>query len=164
MEFFYIYKSLAHPQKDGYVQPVSIEERLMHVKEAKRRLDTEMPWLADSMDNDLKHAFGDRNNSEFVIGPDGRIAIARTWSDPEQLRSDLERLVGKVEKRTEIRELDRKTAPAPKLAARGVVPPIERPGGLSPVKSRPRLSAKEDQEPFYAKLRARGTARADERR
>ena len=86
MDFFYVYKSLAHPEKDGYVQPLILDERLAHIAAARERLDTRIPWLADSMKNDLKHAFGDRNNSEFVISPEGKLVIARSWSDPEQLR------------------------------------------------------------------------------
>ena len=38
VKFRYIYKALEHPELDGYVQPFSLEERLMHVKEAGRRL------------------------------------------------------------------------------------------------------------------------------
>jgi hypothetical protein len=38
VEFFYIYKPLAHPEYDNYVSPFTIQERLMHVMEAKRRL------------------------------------------------------------------------------------------------------------------------------
>jgi len=153
VEFFYVYKALAHPQKDGYVQPLTDGERVLHVKEAKRRLDTKMPWLADSISNDLKHAFGDRNNSEFVIGPDGKIEIARSWSAPDELRQDLERLVGRVDKPTKISDLDREPQAAPKIAASGIVKPIDRPGDLVAVKAKPKLSLKNTQ-PLYAKLRA----------
>ncbi|MGI9239251.1 MAG: hypothetical protein ACR2RV_00530 [Verrucomicrobiales bacterium] len=152
VEFFYVYKALAHPQKDGYVEPFDITERLMHVEEAKRRLDTKIPWLCDSQSNSLKHAFGDRNNSEFVIGADGLIAVARAWSDPDTLREDLERLVGASEKRTSIEDLGRRPQPAPKVAARGVVPRIERPSNLVPVKSKP-IRGREEA-PYYVKLRA----------
>ena len=157
--FFYVYKSLAHPEKDGYVQPVVLEERLLHIAAAKKQYDTKIPWLADSMANDLKHAFGDRNNSEFVIGSDGKIAIARTWSDPETLRKDLEKLVGKSKTVTSVRDLDRKPAARPKSkVARGVVPRVKRPQGASVLVAKPLLDkAKKDggkTQPLYAKLRA----------
>ena len=168
MQFFYVYKSLAHPGKDGYVQPLSLDERLLHVKEAKRRLDTQMPWLCDSITNDLKHAFGDRNNSEFVIAPDGRIVIARDWSDPSALRKDLEKLVGPVEQQTTIAELDRKPKRAPQLAASGIVPRPQRPSGMTPIKARPKLKLEPLKSgggtakvaPFYVKLRAEAQSAA----
>lgn len=138
------------------MQPVSIGERLLHIKEAKRRLGTAMPWLADSMGNELKHAFGDRNNSEFVIGADGKVVVARTWSDPDALRGDLERLVGAVEKPTRVADLDRvvKRGAGAEKIRRGIVPRLERPEGLVTLKTRPKLDAEKDKAPFYVKLRA----------
>ena len=126
----------------------------MHIAEARRRLDTKMPWLSDSMSNELKHAFGDRNNSEFVIGADGKIAVARSWSDPDQLRKDLEQMVGKVDKITTVADLKRKSAPAAKRVAGGVVKKIEKPENLEVVKVLPKMTFEKDREPFYVKLRA----------
>ena len=68
----------------------------VHAREATKRLGNTIPFLVDAIDNRLKHALGDRNNSEFIIDPDGKIVRKRTWSDPEQVRKDLEELVGKV--------------------------------------------------------------------
>ena len=158
MAFYYVYKSLAHPERDRLVQPVTIEERLAHVSAARKQLDTRIPWLADTMSNDLKHALGDRPNSEFIISPEGRILVSRSWSDPETLRADLEKLVGKVKTVTSPSELDRK----PKAAktsriASGVVPRLEKPEGASAVVARPVIKKDEEggkKEVFYAKLRA----------
>ena len=50
-DFYYIYKPLAHPEYNNYVVPVNLEERLMHVEEAKRVLGSSITWLADTMDN-----------------------------------------------------------------------------------------------------------------
>ena len=97
VRFYYIYKSLAHPETNGYVTPFTRAERLMHVKEAQRTLASEITWLCDSMSNDLKHALGNAPNSEFVIDPEGKVARRRAWSSPEELRSDLAELVGPVE-------------------------------------------------------------------
>ncbi|MDB4673635.1 hypothetical protein OAF27_02360 [Verrucomicrobiales bacterium] len=134
---------------------MTLEERIAHMAAAKKKLDTKIPWLADSMQNDLKHAFGDRNNSEFVISADGKIAIARTWSDPSVLRSDLEKLVGKSKTITTPADLDRKpqTAEASKYA-RGVVSRVERPPGAKALVTK-LVSAKETKSDHqYAKLRA----------
>ena len=67
--FYYVYKPLAHPEYNNYVSPVTIEERLMHVAEAKRVLGTSVNWLADTMDNVWHEAMGRTPNSELVIDP-----------------------------------------------------------------------------------------------
>lgn len=124
----------------------------MHIREAKRTLGTQIEWICDSMDNQIKHAFGDAPNSEFVIDPQGRIVVRRVWSDPRQLRADLERLVGPVERVTRVEDLDLPTAPPPQPAPRGIVPRVQRPPNLVPLKQQP--IAGEKKLPFYVKLRA----------
>ena len=141
------------------MQPLTIEERLAHVDEASRRLDTRIPWLADTIENDLKHAFGDKNNSEFVISPEGKVLIARNWSDPGQLRTDLASLVGESETVTQVSDLDRNPQSAASVSphiARGVVPRVERPSGASALQVRP-VSAEGEEKPaspHFVKLRA----------
>ena len=77
MDFYYVYKPLAHPEYNNYVTPFTLEERLMHVAESKRRLGSSIPWLADLMHNPWHEAMGRTPNSELVIDPDGRIAARR---------------------------------------------------------------------------------------
>lgn len=105
------------------------------------------------MDNDLKHALGNKNNSELVITPDGKILIARNWSDPDQLRSDLAGLVGEAETLTEVSDLNRETSKPerPKFAS-GVVPSVPRPSGSEALLVMALPSGKE--QPLYLKLRA----------
>ncbi len=148
--FYYIYKTLAHPERDGYVQPITLEERLVHIKEAKSRLGTKIAWLADSMSNDIKHAFGGSPNAEFIIGPDGKIVVSRSWSSPNELRKDLAKLVGAVRRPTQVSDLSLKTQPPPKVAASGVVPRVKISGRMQAVKTVP----KKGDQPFYVKLRA----------
>ena len=124
----------------------------MHVAEAKRVLGSGIPWIADNMANEIKHALGNRQNSEYLLDPDGRILRVRAWSDPDQLRRDLAEFVGSVENPTEVSELNMRIRPAPEHAQTGVVPRIEKPGTYRTLVSRPQL-AKTD-EPFYTKLRA----------
>lgn len=150
VKFHYIYKALAHPEHNGYVAPFDLKERLMHVAEAKRTLDSRIEWICDSMDNELKHALGDRPNSEFVIDPDGKVVVARSWSSPNDLRKDLERLVGAVAKPTSVADLNRKPLPPPTKAATGVVERVTLPGSMSALKTTP----VESKTPHYAKLRA----------
>ncbi len=125
----------------------------MHVRQAKRKLGSQFAWICDSMTNDLKHALGDAPNSEFVIDPQGRIVRARRWSRPQQLRVDLEDLVGVVRPQTKIADLDLPRLSRPKTAERGVVPRVDLPGRMVPIKVQP-LTEHENSEPFYVKLRA----------
>ena len=152
--FYYVYKPLAHEEFDGYVSPVTIEERLMHVAEAKRRLGTSVNWLADTMDNAWHDAMGQTPNAELVVGPDGVVIAARTWSDPEALRADLARLVGPVDDPTTIAELDLPSQPPRPTVAKGIVPRVERPPGMMLVKITPEFES--TKHPFYVKVRAEG--------
>ncbi len=152
VRFYFIYKSLAHPERDGIVQPVTQEERLVHAREASKRLGNTIPYLVDAIDNRLKHALGDRNNSEFIVDPDGKIVRKRTWSDPEAVRRDLEELVGKVDKVTKREDLVLTVEKAPAdPAPKGVHPKIAR-VGMTAILARPHIEPAGA--PFYAKLRA----------
>ena len=124
----------------------------MHIREAQRTLGSEIPWLCDTMSNDLKHVIGDASNSEFVLDPQGIIVRMRDWSQPAVLRQDLETLVGPVEKPTQIFELNMKVEPPPKDAPTGVVPMLKLEGEFMPLKTQPQLA--KSKSPFYAKLRA----------
>ena len=81
-------------------QPATLEERLHYLREARRTLGTEIPWLCDPMENGVAHALGGGSNAEFLIDPEGRVMNSRPWCDPDALRKDLERLVGPVENPT----------------------------------------------------------------
>ena len=122
----------------------------MHVKTAERQLGATIPWLCDSISNDLKHALGGAPNSEFVFDPQGKIVKMNDWSNPSRLRQDLIGLVGDVSKPTNVADLNLKTQRKAPAAARGVVPRIQVPSGLQAVKIEPKVGKK----PYYAKLRA----------
>ena len=158
VKFFFIYKTLAHPELAGnYVQPFTLDERLAHARQAEKQLGATIPWLVDAMDNRLKHALGDRPNSEFIIDPKGKIVRKRAWSHPLQVRKDLEELVGKVEKIT--REEDIKLNIQLPLkdgrAARRRRPRFSA-RGCRPIEMEPVIDPKGP--PFYAKLRVEADA------
>ncbi|HVL12817.1 MAG TPA: deiodinase family protein, partial [Gemmata sp.] len=157
VKFFFVYKSLAHPELAGdYVQPFTLEERLAHARQAAKQLGASIPWLVDAMDNRLKHAMGDRPNSEFIINPKGIIVRKRAWSHPIQLRKDLEELVGKVEKITREEDVTLNVQLPPKPSAlRGVVERITR-ARMQAIEMEPVIDSKGH--PFYAKLRAEADA------
>ena len=157
VKFFFIYKTLAHPELVGnYVQPFTLEERLGHARQAQTELGATIPWLVDAMDNRLKHALGDRPNSEFILDPKGKVVRKRAWSHPAQVRKDLEELVGKVEKITREEDVKLNIQPPLKAAAeRGVVPRLTRPR-MQPIVMEPVIEPKSL--PFYAKLRIEADA------
>ena len=148
--FYYIYKALAHPENNGYVQPFTLQERLLHVAEAKRVLGSDIDWLCDNMQNQLKQALGGAPNSQFVIDPRGKIISAAGWSNPAELRNTLSELVGQVTPVTTIQDLGLKQLPPPRLAATGVVSRPAMPGLMRAVMVKPQPSLK----PYYVKLRA----------
>ncbi|MBI3693323.1 MAG: hypothetical protein HY238_00575 [Acidobacteria bacterium] len=151
VQFFYLYKALAHPELHGYVTPVTLEERLMQIKEARRTLGTEIPWVCDTMSNELKHATGDAPNSEYLLDPEGKIVRKRGWSDPDALRKDLEKLVGPVENPTKVSDLNLKVEPPPKHAPTGIVPRVKLPERYLALRIEPQLQ--KSKEPFYVKPR-----------
>lgn len=154
MKFYYVYKALAHPEINNYVAPFNIEERLMHVAEAGRVLGSRIPWLCDTMDNALKHAFGNAPNAELVFDPDGNVVRRRGWSDPVALREDLEQLIGPVAKVTLVEDLDIPVVVPAQTVAKGIVPRVEVTSPMRALRVEPDVS--DARIPFYAKLRAEG--------
>lgn len=152
VQFYYLYKSLAHWGDWGYVGPVTLQERLLHIQEAKRVLGTKIDWLSDTMSNDLKHAIGDASNSEYILDPHGTIVRIRVWSDPEALREDLQALVGPVDHPTTVADLGMKIEPPPSEAPTGIVPRVDLKGAFHPLVAQAQVE--KSRHPFYAKLRA----------
>lgn len=151
VNFYYVYKPLAHPEYQGYISPINLQERLMHITEAKRRLGSSITWLADSMDNAYHDFSGQTPNSELVVAPGGKIVVARSWSNPEVLRQDLVRLVGEVDEITSISDLDLPVQPPIGTVAKGVVPRVDKPAGFLPVLTT--AIQETSKVPFYTKLR-----------
>lgn len=94
VKFYYLYKTLAHPEINGYIQPITIAERLMHITEAEEKLQTRVPWLIDPMTNEVSDAFGLGANSVFMFDNSGKIVYSNYYSDIEELRSKLVELAG----------------------------------------------------------------------
>ncbi len=153
VRFYYYYRALAHPENNAYIKPFSLEERLLHVAEAERRLQVEIPFIADNMDNDLKHALGGVSNPEFLFDPEGKLVYFAGWNSGRTLRQALAELVGPVEPPTKVSDLDLPAIQRPmRMKASGVVPRVLPPDTplLRPVKVEPLPS----KDPFYMKLRA----------
>ncbi len=152
VKFYFIYKSLAHPEggTQSYVAPFSLKERVAHIELAYKELGNTIPWLCDNMSNDLKLALGDRPNSEFILDPKGEIVVLRDWSRPDTLRADLEKLVGKSKSFTRPSDLDLKIERKKPEYKKGIVKRPQVPRQMRPIQVTP----KESKDPFYVKLRA----------
>jgi Ca2+-binding EF-hand superfamily protein len=150
VRFYYVYKALAHPENLGYVRPFTLEERLMHIAEARQTLGTQVPWLCDTMDNDLKHALGNVPNGQFVFGADGKLAHMAGWADEEALRAALSELVGPIGEPTSVADLDLPDVVTRAEVGSGVVPRVNTPRDMTPV----RVEPVESEDPFYVKLTA----------
>lgn len=108
------------------------------------------------MDHKVEKAFGGAPNGEYILDPAGKIVRKRFWSNPKTLRSDLEELVGTVDKITRVEDLPTAFTPEPRKIASGVVPRIELPGRMMPFDFD---YVPDDDHPFFAKLRVEGTQR-----
>lgn len=108
------------------------------------------------MDNRLKHALGDRPNSEFILNPEGVIIHKRAWSHPDQVRKKLEEFLGPVDPITRAADVHLKINLPPKTEAkRGIVSRITR-HQMQPLVIEPEIDPQGP--PFFAKLRAEAGA------
>jgi len=151
VKFFYVYKSLRHPELDGMVEPQNLEERLLHVAKAKQLLGTNAPWIADSMDNSIRRSLGAGANSIYLISPKGEVLLGLSRLDGQSLRQTLETHVGKVKNPTTVADLN-----LPKVERQGRAENfasdtrVVREDGLVILKSTPATT----DETYYVKLRA----------
>ena len=150
VQFYYIYQSLRHPEREGYVQPQNTKERLMHVAEAKERLGTKVPWIMDTIDDSFRVAMRSNSNSIFVFSPENEIAYAADRMNHDGLRRALVELVGPVENPTNKEDLVFPELPRfpPKNITNEIR--VERPQGLVILKTTPT----KPEETYFVKLRA----------
>ena len=150
VRFLYLYKTLAHPENDGFVQAFSLQERLAQMVEAKKRLKTSIPFVCDGMDNSGMQAFGGSPNSQVVVDGDGEILHAAGWADAEVLRKALVEIVGETETITDVVDLDLPEFRGVTRSEGRVVPRIRPTESLTALRIEPERS----DETYFAKLRA----------
>lgn len=155
VQFLYVYKTLEHPGVNGFVDPIDLKERLKHVAIVKKQLGSEIPWICDNMDNDVKHAFGGAPNGEYILDPEGEVLNKRYWLNTKALRTDLEKFVGESETTTSVEDVAARfqLLNQPEIAS-GVVPKTKLPLELMPLNME---AIPNDDFPFYAKLRVEST-------
>lgn len=148
--FFYFYKSLRHPELNGYVEAQNISERLLHLKAAQKKLQTKVPWLSDTMDDELKRGLLSNSESVYLISPEGTILYAASNINEEELRDALIKFIGPVKNTTPVSSLN-----LPRIQ-RSILPEnitndwqIERPKNLKIVS----ITPSNPEEIYYVKLR-----------
>lgn len=151
VQFFFVYKSLRHPELDGYLQPQNLSERLLQLEIAKGKLGTNIPWLVDNMENEMREALDFGANSVYLISPEGEVVYSTERINIPSFRSALVKHVGQVGEVTTANELDLPRARRPeRLINEDSDIRVERPDGLVVLK----LSPSDPDETYYVKLRA----------
>jgi len=151
VQFFYFYKSLRHPELNGYVQAQNMSERLLQLKEARRTLGTKVPWIADTIDDSMRIGLRSGSFSVFLTSPDGEIIHADAKISEKSLRDALVKAVGPVSKPTSVNNLNlpklrRQAQPVNQDSDLGVA----RPKGLAILS----ITPAKPEETYYVKLRA----------
>lgn len=150
VQFYYVFQSLRHPERDGYVQAQNMSERFLQLAEAKKKLGTSVPWIADTIDDSFRVAMKTNSNSIFVISPDSEIVYAADRMNGDGLRQALAKLVGPVENPTSARDLDLPQMPRIRSINLTNDIRVERPDGLVILSITPAKPL----DTYYVKLRA----------
>ena len=151
VQFYYFYKALRHPELNGYVQAQNMSERLLQLAEARRQLGTKVPWIADTMDDDMRIGLAAGSWSVYLISPDLEVVYSDGRIDANGLRSALSKAVGPAATRTNPEELNLPKISRPaKLVNEDSALGVARPEGLSIVTIIPT----KPEETYYVKLRA----------
>jgi len=155
IRFYYVYRYLSHPENNGYLQPFHIMERARQAQLADQLLQTRIPWLLDTMDNQVVKALGQAGKRDhvFIFSSDGKQQFAGAITEPSVFRKALENLSGAPSA-----TIDPDLSPAPKLKPISLKP-AEVTGRIEfnpvidafvPLEISPQAS----RSPYYVKLRA----------
>ncbi|MDQ8179573.1 EF-hand domain-containing protein [Pelagicoccus sp. SDUM812005] len=151
VQFYYFYKSLRHPELQGYVEAQNIQERLLQLAELKEKLATQVPWIADTIDDSLRIGLGANSQSVYLISPQGEIFYANARIVRNELRAALNKAVGKPSQTTLAHDLDLPTLGRnPRLLNEDTELGVKRPEGLTIVA----IAPAKPEETYYVKLRA----------
>ena len=159
VQFFLLYKSIVHPGTNGFVEAVTLDERIKQVAYAKKRLGTTIPWIVDTLEGDVVKALRSAPNAEFIVDADGKLMSRKFWHDPIALRAWLAERVGPVEPPTDVASLGMQLSFPEAGAPRGLVKPLATPRGLRILHVRPDDADHEsadDKTPRFCKLVAEG--------
>lgn len=151
IQFFYFYKSLRHPELDGFVEAQNIQERLLQLAAVREKLQTTVPWISDTIDDSMRLGLGSNSQSVFLISPEGEVLYGNGRIVREDLREALSKVLGKPKTVTQVSDLNlptmkRNSRPPNEDSKLGV----KREDGLTIVSTKP----SKPNETYYVKLRA----------
>lgn len=154
VQFFYVYKSLRHPELDGYVEAQNISERLLMVQEVKQKLNTKVPWIVDDMNDNIRIALRSGSQSIYLISPEGKIVKAWGKLMEQELRQTLSNEVGKASTLTRVEDLNLPVIERNKKRPNvSTTTTIERPEGMTILSVMPT----KPEDIYYVKMRAEAT-------
>ncbi len=151
VQFYYFYKSLRHPELQGYLQAQNMQERLLQLAEAREKLETKVPWIADTIDDSMRIGLGSNSQSVFLISPEGKVLYANGRIIRDDLRKALNKAVGKPNSATLAKDLDLPSIGRnPRLVNENSNLGVKRPEGLTILA----IDPTKPEETYYVKLRA----------
>ena len=151
---FYIQRCLAHPENHGFLQPMNNEERIQQSKETARLLRTHIPWLCDTLENDVfRQLPQNEDNDVFIYSAEGSELFSGSLSTPGPIKGKLIELMGSSTLNIRAEQLSE-----PEIEPIELIPPAcfdrthfnPRSQKFFPLQLAPRDSRL----PYYAKLRA----------
>ena len=148
--FIYLYKTLAHPENNGYIQAFTLQERLAQATAANGRLKNAIPFFVDGMDNSALKALGNSPNSQVIVDSSGNILHSKGWSDGTALRKAMIAIAGPTETTTRVGELGLPSFKGVSRPEGNVVPRVRPTEALTALRLEPAKSS----EPHFVKLRA----------
>ena len=91
---FLIYSRERHPGEPGYRDfrhTRTDEEKMTNARRLSQQ--TDLPIVADGVDEKVLELYGKVPNAAFVIDPKGRMAFYSTWADCSKIEAVLDRLL-----------------------------------------------------------------------
>ena len=91
-DFYVVYVREVHPGQN-YPAHESFAQKLSHVADLRLLEGVDRTILVDGLDGTMHRDYGALPNSTYIIGKDGSISYRADWTDPEQLKSQLDRVL-----------------------------------------------------------------------
>ncbi|MBN2163310.1 MAG: right-handed parallel beta-helix repeat-containing protein [Pontiellaceae bacterium] len=158
VQFYYIYKTLSHPENNGYVEPFTDLERARQMQLANALLKTRVPWFYDGMDNALQRLLkNDSESNVFICSDQAEECFSGEISKPESIRKALDNLIGPAASQT-----DPSRYSSPRIPSKDPGKPVL----VNRIHFNPdrevfvplKIEPNDSQHPFYAKLRVEADA------
>jgi predicted outer membrane repeat protein len=91
--FFYIYRTLAHPENHRFVTPYTLNERAQHAALAAERYQTDYPWYCDDITNETAQWLEALGNNLFIFNEEGTELFAGSYEELSTFTEMLHQLI-----------------------------------------------------------------------